>query len=167
MAMSGGVFVVGRASSQWILLALGIDSSLKASISEEAIEDWSCSSTPILLDWALSGAIWSLEVEAKEEDASILSSCSLIACAKYDLDSWTSFWLCFETWKGLKIGSLSFYKELDFDCVEVGTITVDFWNWFSIRVNYFPIVFRLVLQKLFCWIILSKFFSISFGFLIL
>ena len=79
-------------------------SSLKASKSEEAIEVWSsCSNTPILLDWGVSGAIWTL-LEEDEAD-SILSSCSLMALAKSDCDSWTSFWLVFETWKGLKIGS--------------------------------------------------------------
>ena len=35
--------------------------------------------------------------------------------AKSDFDSWTSFWLVFETWKGLKIGSLSFLLESDFE----------------------------------------------------
>ena len=126
MARTGGVLTVGKASSQWILLALEIGSSIKASKSEEAIEVWSSfSNTPILLDWALSGAIWVFEVEAKE-DAYIRSSCSLIALAKSDFDSWTSFWLVFETWKGLKIGSLSFFKESDFKGVEDGTITVDF-----------------------------------------
>ena len=58
MVKSGGDLTVGRANSQWILLALGIGSSLKASKSEEAIEVWSsCSNTPILLDWGVSGAI--------------------------------------------------------------------------------------------------------------
>ena len=128
------------------MLALEISSSLNASISEEAIETLSCSSTPILLDWALSGAIWILLDE--EEEASILSSCSLMALAKSDFDSWTSFWLVFETWKGLKIGSLSFLSESDFDATGETTM-IDFWNWFSILVNCFPIVFRLVLQKLF------------------
>ena len=76
---------VDKANSQWILLALGADgSSLNASISEEAIEILSCSSTPILLDWALSGAIWTLE---EEEEASILSNWSLMALAKSDFDS--------------------------------------------------------------------------------
>lgn len=46
----GGDLTVGRANFQWILLALEISSSLNASISEEAIETLSCSSTPILLD---------------------------------------------------------------------------------------------------------------------
>ena len=85
MARSGGNLAVGRANSQWILLALGTCSSLKASMSEEAIDILSCSSTPILLDWALSGAIWILLDE--EEEASILSSCSLMALAKSDFDS--------------------------------------------------------------------------------
>ena len=77
---------VGRASSQWILLALGADgSSLNASMSEEAIETLSCSSTPILLDWALSGAIWTLEED--EEEAYILSNWSLMALEKSDFDS--------------------------------------------------------------------------------
>ena len=58
MARSGGDLMVGRANSQWILLALGADgSSLNASISEEVIETLSYSSTLILLDCALSGAI--------------------------------------------------------------------------------------------------------------
>ena len=70
-------------------MALGADgSSLNASISEEAIEILSCSSTPILLDWALSGAIWTLEEEEEEEEeAFILSNWSLMALAKSDFDS--------------------------------------------------------------------------------
>ena len=38
------------ANSQWILLALGTGSSVKASTSKEAMDILSCSSTPILLD---------------------------------------------------------------------------------------------------------------------
>ena len=57
MVKSGGDFTVGRANSQWILLALETGSSVKASKSEEAIETWSCSNTPILLDWGVSRAI--------------------------------------------------------------------------------------------------------------
>ena len=93
-----------------------------------------------------------------------------MALAKSDFDSWTSFWLVFETWKGLKIGSFSFLSKSDFEVLEEITFEVveeiamvDFWNWFSILVNCFPIVFKLVLQKLFCWIILLKFASESFG----
>ena len=51
MAKSGGDLTVGRANSQWILLALGTDgSSLNVSMSEEAIETFSYSNTLILLD---------------------------------------------------------------------------------------------------------------------
>ena len=63
----------------------------------------------------------------------------------------------------------SFLSESDFVGIgEIdGTVMVDFWIWFSILVNCFPIVFKLVLQKLLCWIILLKFTSESFGFGIL